>query len=119
MRALEDAGTVVCEPVVSARFDVPAPAAGGVVALVGRLGGRVRSQFTSCDDSTIGAEVPATRLQELRRLLPGLTGGEPHLETSFSHHAPARVRSKGPPPSRPRVTPDPLDLEQYLAAVGR
>jgi len=119
MRALEDAGTVVCEPVVSARFDVPAPAAGGVVALVGRLGGRVRSQFTSGDDSTIGAEVPATRLQELRRLLPGLTGGEPHLETSFSHHAPARVRSNGPPPSRPRVTPDPLDLEQYLAAVGR
>ncbi|MFM6847928.1 MAG: GTP-binding protein [Terrabacter sp.] len=119
MRALDDAGTVVCEPVLEARFDVPAPAAGGVVGLVSRLGGRVRSQFTFGDDSAIGADVPATRMQELRQLLPGLTGGEPHLETAFSHHAPVRVRRGGPPPSRPRVTPDPRNLEQYLAAVGR
>ncbi|NUO89914.1 MAG: TetM/TetW/TetO/TetS family tetracycline resistance ribosomal protection protein, partial [Dermatophilaceae bacterium] len=119
MRALEHAGTVVCEPVVAARFDVPAPAAGGVVALVSRLGGRVRSQFTFGRDSAIGADVPATRLQELRRLLPGLTGGEPHLETSFSHHAPVRVPRGGRPPSRPRVTPDPRNVEQYLAVVGR
>ena len=119
MRALEDAGTVVCEPVLAARFDVPARAAGGVVALVSRLGGRVRSQFTSGGESAIGADVPATRLQELRQLLPGLTGGEPHLETAFSHHAPVRLRRAERPPSRPRVTPDPRNLDQYLAAVGR
>jgi ribosomal protection tetracycline resistance protein len=119
MRALEDAGTVVCEPVLAARFDVPASAAGGVVALVSRLGGRVRSQFTSGGESAIGADVPATRLQELRQLLPGLTGGEPHLETAFSHRAPVRLRRGERPPSRPRVTPDPRNLEAYLAAVGR
>jgi ribosomal protection tetracycline resistance protein len=60
-------------------------------------------------------EVPAARVDELRRLLPGLTRGEGLFESVFHRYEPVR----GAPPSRARTGDDPLDREAYLRRVVR
>ena len=61
------------------------------------------------------ATLPASRVQELRRQLPGLTGGEGVLDSEFAGYQPVT----GEPPVRKRLTPDPRKLAEYLAQVGR
>ncbi len=65
--------------------------------------------------SVLEAALPASRVQELRRQLPGLTGGEGVLDAEFAGYEPVT----GDPPARRRLTPDPRNLEEYLAQVGR
>jgi len=57
----------------------------------------------------------ASRVQELRRQLPGLTGGEGVIGSDFAGYEPVT----GEPPIRQRATPDPRNLDEYLAHVGR
>jgi ribosomal protection tetracycline resistance protein len=61
------------------------------------------------------ATLPASRVQELRRQLPGLTGGEGVLDSEFAGYQPVT----GEPPMRKRLTPDPRNLAEYFAQVGR
>jgi ribosomal protection tetracycline resistance protein len=61
--------------------------------------------------SVLETTLPASRVQELRRLLPGLTGGEGVLESELAGYHPVA----GEPPIRKRTTPDPLNLDEYLA----
>ena len=76
MRALERAKTVVCEPMIRAGIETPSDAVGGVLAAVARLGGVVETPSPRRDLSLIEALLPAALAQDLRRQLPGLTGGE-------------------------------------------
>jgi len=55
----------------------------------------------------------SANLRALRQQLPGLTSGEGVLETRFGGYIPVIGR----PPSRPRITPDPLHREVYLRSV--
>jgi ribosomal protection tetracycline resistance protein len=64
--------------------------------------------------SLLEAELPASRVQELRRQLPGLTSGEGVLDADFAGYEPV----SGDPPTRRRQTPDPRNLQEYLARVG-
>jgi ribosomal protection tetracycline resistance protein len=57
----------------------------------------------------------ASRVQDLRRQLPGLTGGEGVLDSEFAGYEPVT----GDPPIRRRLTPDPRNLQEYIARVGR
>jgi ribosomal protection tetracycline resistance protein len=59
--------------------------------------------------------LPASRVQDLRRQLPGLTGGEGVLESSFAGYEPVA----GETPIRRRTTPNPLNLNEYLAGLRR
>jgi ribosomal protection tetracycline resistance protein len=61
------------------------------------------------------ATLPASGVQELRRQLPGLTGGEGVIDSEFAGYQPVI----GDPPTRRRLTPDPRNLQEYLAHVGR
>ena len=61
------------------------------------------------------ATLSASDVQELRRRLPGLTGGEGVLDSEFAGYRPVA----GEPSGRPRLTPDPRNLDEYLAQVGR
>jgi ribosomal protection tetracycline resistance protein len=61
------------------------------------------------------ATLPASSVQELRRQLPGLTGGEGVIDSEFAGYQPV----SGDPPIRKRTTPDPRSLDAYLAYVGR
>ena len=94
--ALERARTVVCEPILRVNVEVPADAVGLVQAAWARLGGVVGTPRPSGHLVVIEGVLPAARTQDLRRQLPGLTGGEGVAETSFSGYEPVR----GAPPTR-------------------
>jgi ribosomal protection tetracycline resistance protein len=81
-RALAAAGTVVCEPILRIRVDVPAASLGSVLAAAHRLDGRL-------DAATLEGELPAVQLSALQRQLPGLTRGEGVIESSFAGYRPA------------------------------
>jgi ribosomal protection tetracycline resistance protein len=115
MQALERAGSVVCEPVFRIAAEVPTESIGSMLAAVGRLGAGAATPSTRGELSVLKATLPASRVQELRRQLPGLTGGEGVLDAEFAGYQPVT----GEPPTRKRLTPDPRHLQEYLAQVGR
>jgi len=87
-QALEQAGTVVCEPMLRAEVELPAAAVGAVMAAVHRLGGSVEPPGLEGRAASLVALVPAARVNELQRLLPGLTGGEGVLESALAGYRP-------------------------------
>ena len=109
MQALAEAGTVVCEPIACAELDVPQPALGSVLAAVSRLGG----VGEAVDAGSILARLPADRLPDLQRQLPGLTAGEGTLESRPEGYRPL----PGEPPTRARTRPSPLDRKEYLRSL--
>jgi ribosomal protection tetracycline resistance protein len=115
MQALERAGTVVCEPVVRVRLEVPVTAIGPVLAALGRLGAVAQPPSLVGELSTIETILPAARVPELQRQLPALTGGEGMLESDFAGYEPLA----GPPPTRRRTSPNPLNLDEYLMRLAR
>jgi ribosomal protection tetracycline resistance protein len=115
MQALVQAGTAVCEPVFRIAAEVPTEAIGSMLAALGRLGAGATTPSARGELSVLEATLPASRVQELRRQLPGLTGGEGVLDAEFAGYQPVT----GEPPTRKRLTPDPRNLQEYLAHVGR
>jgi ribosomal protection tetracycline resistance protein len=115
MQALEQGGSAVCEPVFRIAVEVPSEAIGPVLAALGRLGAGGATPLARGELAVLEASLPASRVQQLRRQLPGLTGGEGVLDSEFAGYEPV----SGEPPSRKRTTPDPRNLDEYLAAVGR
>jgi ribosomal protection tetracycline resistance protein len=95
-QALADAATVVCEPVLRARLELPAAVIGGVTAALARLGAGVEAPSLRGDLAMVEALVPAGRLHELQRELPALTGGEGVLDSEFAGYRPLA----GSPPRR-------------------
>jgi len=113
MAALQQAGTVVCEPVSGFRLELPAVSLPAVLSALGRLAARsapARDDGASC---VVEGEIPAGRVHELQHLLPGLTGGEGTLESWFSRYQGVR----GTPPLRRRTDHNPLCREEYLLHV--
>jgi ribosomal protection tetracycline resistance protein len=95
-QALASAGTVVCEPVLRTRLEVPAAAMGPIAAALGRVGAAIETPSLRGDLATLEAVVPAGRLHELQRELPALTGGEGVLDSEFAGYRPV----PGEPPRR-------------------
>jgi ribosomal protection tetracycline resistance protein len=83
-QALERAGTVVCEPVVRVSLEVPTRSVGVVLPALARLGASVESPSPDGELSTVDAVMPVTTADELQRQLPGLTGGEGVVESTFA-----------------------------------
>jgi ribosomal protection tetracycline resistance protein len=115
IRALERAGSTVCEPVFRIAAEVPTEAIGPLLGALGRLGAGGATPSTRGELSVLEATLSASDVQELRRRLPGLTGGEGVLDAEFAGYEPV----SGAAPTRKRRTPDPRNLEEYLAQVGR
>jgi ribosomal protection tetracycline resistance protein len=115
MQALEQGGSAVCEPVFRIAAEVPTQTIGVMLAALGRLGAGGATPSARGELSVLEATLPASRVQELRRRLPRLTGGEGVLDSEFAGYQPV----SGEPPTRRRLTPDPRKLEEYLAQVGR
>ena len=113
MRALEQAGTAVCEPVNHFRLDVPADTSKPVLAALARARAVPLGQETHGSSSVLKGDIPAARVLELQRQLPGLTRGEGVLECAFARYAPV----SGAFPTRPRTDPDPLNRKAYLMHV--
>jgi ribosomal protection tetracycline resistance protein len=115
MQALDEAGSAVCEPVFRVASEVPTAAIGAMLAAIGRLGAAATTPSAGGELTMLEATLPASGVQELRRQLPGLTGGEGVLDAEFAGYQPVT----GEPPTRQRLTPDPRNLQEYLAQVGR
>jgi ribosomal protection tetracycline resistance protein len=115
MRALEAAGTAVCEPTVRVSLEIPADTIGAVMPELGRLGAAVETPSLRGKLATIEMVLSAARTHDLQRRLPGLTGGEGVLESSFAGYQPV----SGDRPTRRRTTPNPLNLREYVMYLGR
>ena len=100
IQALELAATVVCEPILQVNLEIPTGMIGSVLAAAARLGAVVEMPSPRAKLSTIGMVLPAARAQLLQRQLPGLTGGEGVLESTFAGSQPV----VGDPPTRRRKT---------------
>jgi ribosomal protection tetracycline resistance protein len=88
MAALDQAGTVVCEPMIRVSLEIPAETTGSVLAAVARLGGSAETSVPQADLAVLEALLPTARAQELQRQLPGLTSGGEVAETSFGGYRP-------------------------------
>jgi ribosomal protection tetracycline resistance protein len=115
MQALDAAGTVVCEPVARVRVELPTHALGAVLAGLARLGGAAQAPSLQGELAVVETRLPAARVRDLQRQLPALTGGEGVLEAEFDGYQPVA----GPPPTRRRTAPNPLNREQYLMQLAR
>ena len=87
-QALEQAGTVVCEPIDRFRLDIPADTLGSLLPALARL--RAVPETPAIRDSTCALEgdIPVACVHELRRELPRLTRGEGVLECEFDRYEP-------------------------------
>jgi ribosomal protection tetracycline resistance protein len=110
MRALEQAQTVECEPILRVSLDLPTATIGAVVPALARLGAAFATRSMQSELSVIETVMPAARAQDLHRQLPGLTGGEGVLDSTFAGYQPVI----GLQPTRRRTTPNPLNLDEYL-----
>jgi ribosomal protection tetracycline resistance protein len=110
MDALATAGTTVCEPIARVELTLPQRAIGSVLAAVSRLGG----VGEAVDVERAVARIPADRVRDLQRQLPGLTSGEGVLEAHPGGYRPVH----GDPPERARTKPSPLNRKEYLRGVG-
>ncbi|HXW46976.1 MAG TPA: translation factor GTPase family protein [Streptosporangiaceae bacterium] len=115
MTALRQARTVVFEPVQGFRLEAPAEALAVLVPALARHGAVSRTQQVQGAACVLAGEIPAGKVDALRRMLPGLTSGEGILESSFDHYAPVQ----GAPPSRPRFDKNPLSREEYLLRIAQ
>jgi ribosomal protection tetracycline resistance protein len=112
--ALDRAATWVCEPLADLSLEMPSVTAPGVVAVLGRLGGRVTAQFSANGVSRVGAMLPVARVRNLQHQLPGLSMGEGILESRPDGYQPI---GNDHPPKRPRSGPSPLDRDAWLASL--
>jgi len=99
MQALDRAGTVVCEPIVRVSVEIPTGVIGSVMAALARLEAAVETPSLRGTLSLIETVLPAARAQELQQQLPGLTGGEGVLDSTFAGYQPV----SGDPPTRRRA----------------
>jgi ribosomal protection tetracycline resistance protein len=115
MQALERAGTVVCEPIVRVKLEIPTDSIGAVLPALGRLGAAVEAPSLHGSLSTIETVVSAARARGLQRQLPRLSRGEGVFESSFAGYQAVT----GDQPNRPRTTPNPLNRDEYLLHLAR
>ncbi|HEX6787896.1 MAG TPA: translation factor GTPase family protein [Gaiellaceae bacterium] len=115
MRALADAATIVCEPMLDIRVDAPARSLGALLATVARLRGLAQTPSIEGEAAVVTGRLPAARAHELQRELAGLTHGEGAIETTFGGYEPLA----GEPPARERTLPNPLELSEYLMVIAR
>jgi ribosomal protection tetracycline resistance protein len=114
MRALGQAGTVVCEPIHRFRLEFPADLLGTVLPGLARLSAVPEAPELRGSSCTLEGEILAAHAHELQQQLRGLTRGEGALESAFDRYEPVR----GAPPTRPRTDGNPLNREEYLSHLA-
>lgn len=115
MSALEQAGTVVCEPIHRFHLEAPAGTLSAVFSALARLGAIAETPATRSSWATLEGVIPAARMHELQRRLGSLTRGEGTLELSFDRYEPVGDAT----PTRPRTDDNPLNRREYLVRVAR
>jgi ribosomal protection tetracycline resistance protein len=115
MSALQQAGTVVCEPMHRFHLEIPADTFGRIMPALAQLHAVPQIPVLRGSVYLLEGEIPAARVHELQQQLPGLTRGEGVLECAFDHYKPIRSAV----PTRPRSDNNPLNRKEYLLHVVR
>jgi ribosomal protection tetracycline resistance protein len=115
MRALKQAGAVVCHPWHSFRLEMPASSLSEVTSALAGLRAIPRDTSMRGESCVLKGTIPAAHIHEFERMLPGLTSGEGVLEVDFDRYEPIN----GDTPSRPRTDYNPLNQSEYLKRVLR
>jgi ribosomal protection tetracycline resistance protein len=92
MEALRQAGTVVCQPMARVRLELPAASVGDVLAALARLGAATEQPALGEELSIVTAVLPSAQVRIVQEQLPGLTGGEGVLDSSFGGYEQIRGR---------------------------
>jgi ribosomal protection tetracycline resistance protein len=85
------------------------------MAALARLGAAIETPSLEGTLSMIETVLPAARADDLQRQLPGVTGGEGVLDSSFAGYQPV----SGTAPTRRRTTANPLNREEYMFNLAR
>jgi ribosomal protection tetracycline resistance protein len=88
MTALQQAGTMVYEPLHRFHLELPADTLGAVLPAVAALGGLPHAPAIRGSTATVEGTIPAARVHDLRRRAPALTRGEGMLESDFDSYQP-------------------------------
>jgi ribosomal protection tetracycline resistance protein len=88
-------------------LELPTATIGAVAADLARAGLAFETVSTQGELSVVESVLPAARAQALQRQLPGLTGGEGVLDSTFAGYRPVT----GEQPTRGGTTADLLELE--------
>jgi ribosomal protection tetracycline resistance protein len=115
MSALEEAGTIVYEPIHRFRLDIPTDTLGPVLPALARLRAVPQTPTVRGSSCTLEGDIPAARVHDLRLELPALSRGEGVLECAFDRYEPAG----GTIPVRARSDANPLNREEYLLRAAR
>ena len=114
MRALQQGGTLVHEPLLRFRLEIPADLLGPAWPALIKLGAVPQTPAVRGPLCVLEGEIPAARVRELDQQLPALSRGEGTLDCEFGRYQPVR----GPTPVRPRSAPSPLNRQEYLLHVA-
>jgi len=115
MNALQQARTVVCEPIHRFRLEAPTDTLAALLPALTLLRAVAQTQVTKDASSTLQGHIPAARVHELRQQLPALTRGEGVVECTVNHYEPV----SGAIPTRPRSGCHPHNRDEYLQCVAR
>jgi ribosomal protection tetracycline resistance protein len=115
MRALQQAGTRVYEPMHRFHLEIPADAFGPVLPMLAAHRAVPGSPSIRGSICLLEGEIPAARVHRLQQRLPALTRGEGVLESAFDRYQPVH----GAVPTRPRSDHNPLNRKEYLLHVLR
>jgi ribosomal protection tetracycline resistance protein len=94
MRALEEARTAECEPMLRVSLELPTATITAVVRALARLGAAFETTSVGGELAAIETVLPAERAHALHRKLPGLTGGEGVFDSTFAGYRPVIDRSR-------------------------
>ncbi|MER8072273.1 translation factor GTPase family protein [Streptomyces sp. NPDC094034] len=115
LKALEQAGTRVCEPVHRFRLEIPAELLGALMPVLQRSRAVPEVPVMQGPSYLLTGVIPAARVHKLEQQLPALTSGEGVMHSVFDHYQPVT----GKPPTRPRSDHNPLNRKEYLLNVAR
>jgi ribosomal protection tetracycline resistance protein len=88
MRALEEAGTRVYEPMHRFHLELPADVIGTLLPALARLRAVPETPVIDGASCSLEGEIPAAHVHVLTQQLPALTRGEGLLESAFHRYAP-------------------------------
>ena len=115
MQALRAAGTRVYEPCHHFEAEVPGDVLSPVLSHLAGLGADVAQSADAGPAWLVTGQIPARRVPEFTRALPGLTRGEGAWWSQPSGDRPVR----GQVPVRARTDGNPLDREEYLRFLAQ
>jgi ribosomal protection tetracycline resistance protein len=117
MRALQQAGTRVCEPIHHFHLEGPLDTLTAALRVVALLRAVPLAQDVRGSAFVLEGEIQAARVNELQQQVLRATRGEGVLEYAFARYE--AVDPLLPIPKRARTGPNPLHRKEYLGHFMR